>query len=161
MEDRRYVTSRGIRLSVEVPRTRRERVRGLLGREGIAPDRGLLLVRTRSIHTVRMRFPIVVAFLDAGLVVIETLIVPPGRVLWPRRDARHVLELGRGANVRVGDRILAQEGADQSEHGERGEPERQREHGDDVSGPRGEHDRLPPVRVRPGDPKELQQRAHR
>ena len=43
-----------------------ERMRGLLGRSGLAPDEALLLPDCRSVHTVGMRFAIRVAFLDAG-----------------------------------------------------------------------------------------------
>jgi uncharacterized membrane protein (UPF0127 family) len=97
------VAERGIRLRAEVPTGRRERARGLLGRDRLAPGSALLLERTRSIHTVGMRFEIAVAFLDAGLRVLEVVRVPPGRVLLPRRGARHVLELEADTPVRGGD----------------------------------------------------------
>lgn len=97
------IGERGIRLRVEVPTTRRERARGLLGRDQLAPDSALLLERTRSVHTVGMRFEIAVAFLDAGLRVLEVVRVPPGRVLLPRRGARQVLELQVDTPLRAGD----------------------------------------------------------
>jgi hypothetical protein len=90
---------------VEVPTTRRERARGLRRRAGLVPGTGLLLERCRSVHTFGMRFPIAVAFLDRDLVVLEVRRVPAGRLLRPRRRARHVLELPVGADVRVGDRF--------------------------------------------------------
>jgi hypothetical protein len=46
-----------------------------------------------------------VAFLDRDLVVLEVQRVPAGRLLLPRRRARHVLELPVGVDVRVGDRL--------------------------------------------------------
>lgn len=90
---------------VEVPTTRRERARGLRRRAGLAPGTGLLLERCRSVHTVGMRFPITVAFLDRDLTVLEVRRLPVGRILLPRVRSRHVLELSIGADVRVGDRF--------------------------------------------------------
>ncbi len=69
------------------------------------PGGALLLEWVRSVHTVGMRFEIGVAFLDAGLRVLEVVRVPPGRVLLPRRDARHVLELEADGPLRAGDRL--------------------------------------------------------
>ena len=43
------------------------RLRGLMGRRGLAPGEGLLLRPTPSIHTWFMRFPIDAVFLDADL----------------------------------------------------------------------------------------------
>lgn len=101
------VGERGIRLRADVPTTRRERARGLLGRDHLAPDSALLLERTRSVHTIGMRFEIAVAFLDAGLRVLEVVRVPPDRVLLPRRGARHVLELEVDTPLRSGDLLRA------------------------------------------------------
>lgn len=96
---------RGSRLEVEIARTPRERMRGLLGREGLGPDRALLLERTRSVHTLGMRFPLTVALLDRDLRVVHVRPAPPWRLVLPRRRTRHVLELGAGADVRVGDQL--------------------------------------------------------
>ena len=51
---------------VEVARTRRERRRGLLGRDGMPRGSALVLTPCNAIHTVGMRFPIDVAFVDGG-----------------------------------------------------------------------------------------------
>ena len=99
------VTERGLRLRTEVPDTPRERATGLLGRNGLEPGTALLLERARSVHTVGMRFDLAVAFLGADLQVLELVRVPPGRVLIPRRSARHVLELRADAALRAGDRL--------------------------------------------------------
>jgi len=56
--------------ALEVADTRRDRRRGLLGRDGI--DGALLLRPARSVHTFRMRFAIDVAFCDRNLVVLGT-----------------------------------------------------------------------------------------
>jgi len=104
--DRRALFGRdGRRWLVVVPGTRRERARGLRRSERLAGHTGLLLERCRSIHTMGMRYPIAVAFLDRDLTVLEVRRVPPGRILRPRRRARHVLELPVGVDVRVGDRF--------------------------------------------------------
>ena len=105
MREEALVACRGLRLNAEVPQTRRERARGLLGRDGLHPGEALLLERARSVHTVGMRFEIAVAFLDADLRVLELVRVPPGRVLLPRRSAQHVLELPADTALREGDRL--------------------------------------------------------
>ena len=80
-------------------------MRGLLGRSELAPDEALLLERTRSVHTFGMRFEIAAALLDRDFVVRAAVRMPPRRVLLPRRDVRHVLELAGDAEVRPGDRF--------------------------------------------------------
>ncbi len=72
-----------------------DRTRGLLGRSGY--DGALILPRTRSVHTARMRFPIDVAFLDAHLEVVGTCRLVPWRLALPRRRGRHVLEAEAGS----------------------------------------------------------------
>ncbi|WP_335980763.1 MULTISPECIES: DUF192 domain-containing protein [Streptomycetaceae] len=78
----------------------RARTRGLLGRSGI--DGALLLTPASSIHTVRMRFAIDVAYLDRRLRVLAVRTMPPGRLGRPRLRARHVLEAEAGAFARWG-----------------------------------------------------------
>jgi uncharacterized protein len=64
--------------AVEVAATRRERGRGLLGRDEFT---GALLIRPcRQVHTIGMRFPIDVAFCDADGVVRRTVTLRPWRV---------------------------------------------------------------------------------
>jgi uncharacterized membrane protein (UPF0127 family) len=60
-----------------------ERVQGWLGRDGVRPGEGLLLVPCGSIHTLGMRFTIDVAFLDRqGRVQKLCPQVKPGRLVW-------------------------------------------------------------------------------
>jgi hypothetical protein len=99
------VEPRGTCLEVAVAETRRERMRGLLGRDRLGPAQALLLERTRSIHTIGMRFALTVAFLDHRFRVLEVRRVAPGHVLLPRLGARHVLECAAEADVREGDRV--------------------------------------------------------
>ena len=84
-----------------------ERTRGLLGRSDY--DGGLILPRTRSVHTAGMRFPLDVAFLDSHLEVVGTCRLVPWRLALPRRRGRHVLETAAGSFERwglaVGDRL--------------------------------------------------------
>ena len=88
------------------------RMRGLLGRNGLAAGEGLLLQPAGSVHTFFMRFAIDVVFLDRErrvLRVVEGL--RPWRAA-AARGARTVLELGAGEAARVGLRqgdILAME----------------------------------------------------
>lgn len=99
-------TDRGVRLVAEVPRTRRERALGLLRRPSLERNAALLLERTRSIHTVGMRFHLAVAFLDDGFRVLEVVRARPGLVFLPRRRARHVLEAHPSVDLRTGDRVV-------------------------------------------------------
>ena len=85
---------------VEVARSRAQRRRGLLGRDGI--DGAFLLPRTRSVHTVAMRFAIDVAHLDAGGRVLRVATMRPQRLGWPVWRARAVLEAEAGALARWG-----------------------------------------------------------
>jgi uncharacterized protein len=78
---------------------------GLLGRRCMAPDEALLLPRCRSIHTLGMRFPIRMAFLDRDLAVLGVRDIAPGYPFVRLGCARHVLELPAGADVRNEDRF--------------------------------------------------------
>ncbi|HET6953067.1 MAG TPA: DUF192 domain-containing protein [Acidimicrobiales bacterium] len=93
--------------SLELAESRRERARGLLGRDGI--DGALLLARGRSVHTLGMRFPIDVAFCDADLRVIRVVTMPRRRVSRPVWRARQVLEAEAGSfarwNLQPGDQL--------------------------------------------------------
>jgi uncharacterized protein len=96
---------RGITLRVEVAGTRRERMRGLLDREAIAPGDAMLIERARSVHTFGMRFPLRVLFLDRDFTVVHARTMRPGRLALPRRGVSHVLECHEGTDLRPGDRL--------------------------------------------------------
>lgn len=83
---------------VEVPATRRERARGLLGRNGI--EGAMLLAPVSSVHTFGMRFAIDVAFCTAELEVLDVRTLGPGRLTLPQRRARAVLEAEAGSFAR-------------------------------------------------------------
>ena len=94
--------------SVEVATAPAERMRGLLGRDGI--DGALLLPHCRSVHTLGMRFTIDVAFLDRhGRVVGLKAPMRRWRIGRMRLRARQVLEAEAGTfdrwNLAVGDHL--------------------------------------------------------
>jgi hypothetical protein len=86
-----------------VAERRRDRARGLLGTTGLAPGEALLIPEARSVHTVGMRFPILVVRLDGSLRVVDVRRVRSGRLVMPRRRARHVLEAPVELDLKVGD----------------------------------------------------------
>lgn len=86
------------------------RLKGLLGRKGLDQGEALLIEPCNSVHTLGMKFPIGVVFLNTEgqiLHLIEDL--PPGRLSPIIRGARRVLELRpeqlRSLNLQQGDRI--------------------------------------------------------
>ena len=83
--------------TLEVADSITSRSKGLLGRDGI--EGALLLSPARSVHTVRMRFAIDVAFLDADHVVLRivTMAAQPGQ---PADVAGPLGDRGRGRLVR-------------------------------------------------------------
>jgi uncharacterized membrane protein (UPF0127 family) len=78
------------------------RMRGLLGRSGLAAGEGLLLRPAGSIHTHFMRFAIDAVFLDTDSHVIAVRsAIRPWRMA-RARGAKAVLELGAGEAARRG-----------------------------------------------------------
>ena len=78
-----------------------ERMRGLLGREGLAPGEGLLIEHCSSIHMFFMRFAIDVVYLDAKWQVVKKVTeLAPWRLSGCLR-ACHTLELPADALERV------------------------------------------------------------
>ncbi|GGR28361.1 DUF192 domain-containing protein [Streptomyces roseolus] len=90
----------GLEVGLEIAASYRARRRGLLGRDGIAG--AMLLTPANSVHTLGMRFPIDVAYLDRRLRVLAVVTMRPGRLGLPRPRARHVLEAEAGAMARWG-----------------------------------------------------------
>lgn len=93
--------------SLEVAASLRDRARGLLGRDGI--EGALLLSPASSVHTVGMRFAIDVAYCDARMKVLDTVMMRPNRIGRPRLRSRHVIEAEAGRfarwGLRRGDRL--------------------------------------------------------
>lgn len=87
------------------------RLVGLMGRRSLAEGEGLLIRPCNAIHTLFMRIPIDVAFLDArGAVVKQLHALAPWRATPPCAHARSVLELPAGtlaaSGTQPGDRLL-------------------------------------------------------
>jgi uncharacterized membrane protein (UPF0127 family) len=97
--------------SLEVADSRGARRRGLLGRDGF--EGALLLVPARSVHSIRMRFPIDVAWCDRDLVVLRVARLDRNRVTRPVGRAHAVLEAEAGSfarwNLSVGDQLEFQD----------------------------------------------------
>jgi len=88
---------------VRTAQTFLSRLVGLLGTAAIAEGEGLWIAPCRRVHTLGMRYPIDVAFLDARGVVVGTLEgLPPNRIGRVFRDARGALELRAGTLAATG-----------------------------------------------------------
>ncbi|MGW7303062.1 MULTISPECIES: DUF192 domain-containing protein [unclassified Streptomyces] len=100
----------GVRVPLEIASSYRARTRGLLGRESV--EGALLLSPANSVHTVGMRIPIDVAYLDRRMRVVAVRTMKPGRIGLPRLRARHVLEAEAGAmagwGLRVGSQVVVE-----------------------------------------------------
>ena len=102
------------------------RMRGLLGRDSLSADAGMLFSRTGSVHTYRMRFPIDVVFLDRDLTVLSVKPqVEQGKAV-KACGAKWTLELAAGAAAANGITagvVLHYEGATTTAATERRDPD--------------------------------------
>jgi uncharacterized membrane protein (UPF0127 family) len=161
------VTHRGDVLLCRVAESGRDRRIGLRGALGLSLDAALLFLNATSVHTLGMRFPILVVRLDDTFTVVDVRRVRPGRYVPPRRRASHVLECNENVDVRVGD-VLRIEGSDRSagdranerEHYHRGKRQGDDNDRNDMRGPSRESDWLAAGGVGFDEPQELQQRPH-
>ena len=97
--------------SLEVADDVRARSRGLMGRSSF--DGAILLKPAMQVHTLGMRFPIDVAYLDRDLRVVDIVTaMRPRRLGRPRFGARAVVEAEAGCfaswNLCVGDELEVQ-----------------------------------------------------
>jgi uncharacterized protein len=91
-----------IRIAVRRASTPWQRMRGLLGAPPLPAGTGLLLMRCRAVHTLGMRHPIDVAFVDrAGVVLSFRNALGPARIAFCLRAAA-TLELRAGEIARLG-----------------------------------------------------------
>ncbi len=86
------------------------RLKGLLGREQIDLDVGLLIEPCNSVHTLGMRFSIGVVFLSADNQILHLILeMPPGKLSPLVRGAKRVLELHpqtlSQAELKIGDQL--------------------------------------------------------
>ena len=95
----------------EIAESMLDRMRGLLGRDALLPNHGLLITHCPSIHMVGMRFPIDAIFIaNDGEVVRITRDIQPGRLMVSGGSgARLTLEISTGwldaDAIKPGDRI--------------------------------------------------------
>lgn len=76
--------------------TFKSRLKGLLGKPGLAGNTGLLLTHCRFVHTIGMRFSLDLIFLDEHFCIVALhSSVRPFRIRGCRH-ARHVLEVSSG-----------------------------------------------------------------
>jgi uncharacterized membrane protein (UPF0127 family) len=86
------------------------RLVGLLRRQSLGPEEALWLIPSKGVHTIGMKFPIDIIFLDRNNKVIATVCdMPPRRLSRLHFAARSVLELPRGvinkSSTTVGDQL--------------------------------------------------------
>lgn len=96
--------------NLEIADTMWKRNRGLLGRESLAADHGLLILRCNNIHTFFMRFAIDLIFLNRKMEVTRTVSrVRPFHMVLSMLRSSHVIELSEGFleknPVRVGEKL--------------------------------------------------------
>ena len=76
---------------------------GVLGRPALAPGAGLWLPGVASVHTLGVRFPLDLVFLDQDFSTVRVVQnVQPNRWLVRAGGAAHTLELGAGTLARMG-----------------------------------------------------------
>lgn len=93
--------------SAEIASSGASRRRGLLSRDGV--EGALVIERCRWVHTMGMRFPIDVAFLDADGIVVKIVTMRRHRLGMPVRRAHCAIEAEAGAfdrwGLKLGDEI--------------------------------------------------------
>ena len=93
-------TTKGTMLGkrIDVADSSVSRMVGLLGKSGLAPATGLLIMPSQAVHSIGMRFPIDVLFLDRNWKVVHAHpSMVPYRITGFHWKARCVLELPVGA----------------------------------------------------------------
>lgn len=100
--------------AIEVADTAVRRVKGLLGRECLEEGQGLLFKKCSSLHTLFMRFPIDIVFLDRdGKVLKLKKGVKPFKLVAAPLRSYYALELPEStiarSNTRGGDQLIFEE----------------------------------------------------
>ena len=157
------VTPRGDFLLCRVAEAGRDRRMGLRGAPDLSPDTAFLFPNATSVHTLGMRFPILVARLDEVFTVVDVRRVRPRRFVPPMRHARHVLECNEDVDVRVGDMLRfrrprsAGDRANEREHQHRHSGHGDGDDRNEIRGPSRESDWFATGGVRLDESQELQQ----
>ena len=93
--------------AIDVPTSRRERMRGLRGHPSARRRaEACSSCKCHSVHTFGMTFPIAVVSLDHELQVRAVRVMAPKRLLAPRWKTRHVMECAADARIEIGDRFM-------------------------------------------------------
>lgn len=81
------------------------RLKGLIGRRGLAPGEGLIIKPSKGVHMWFMRFPIDVVYVgEAERVIDVDEFLRPWRIGRPRPAARYVIEVPAGTISATGTR---------------------------------------------------------
>ena len=102
-------TRRVLATNIHVAGTFWERLRGLVGRDGVDEGEAMLFERARQVHTFGMRVPLDVVFCDRDWRVVHVVQhMSPNRVTRFVPAAHFVVELAAGASAGLGegDRLL-------------------------------------------------------
>ena len=76
---------------------------GVIGWPSLPKGQGLWLPGVAAVHTIFVRFPLDLLFLDADFATARVAVrVPPGRLLVRAPGARHTIELGAGTLAAIG-----------------------------------------------------------
>ena len=99
------LTEARVLASVDIASSHSERAKGLIGRDDI--DGAFAIPDCRWVHTMGMKFPIDIAYLDSENTVIKIVSMPPHRFALPVPKARMVIEAKSGAFERWGLKVGA------------------------------------------------------
>ena len=86
------------------------RLVGLLQRRALGPEEALWLIPSKGIHTIGMKFPIDVVFLDKNSIVLKTISnLAPYRITGVQLRAHSIVELPKGtlnkSRTEIGDQL--------------------------------------------------------
>jgi uncharacterized protein len=98
---------------IGIAETSLTRIVGLLGKRGLEQGSGLLIIPSQAIHTIAMKFPIDVLFVDRKWRVVHARsAMVPNRMTGVHWRARCVIELPSGiiaqTSTEVGDQLLVE-----------------------------------------------------
>lgn len=80
-----------------------ERLVGLIGKRNLPADMALVIPKCNAIHTFFMRMPIDILFVDnQGTIVDIVPNLPPGKIIWPKPGAKHVVEMNASMCSKLG-----------------------------------------------------------
>ncbi len=75
---------------------------GLMGRKSLPEDEAILFPKCNSVHTMFMRFPIDVVLVDRDGKVVGVELMKPWRMMLPRKNTKHIIELRANRSAELG-----------------------------------------------------------